>query len=192
MPILLLFWHSSICNWKIHTLPAHVLGLKEPIWVERDGHRSSWCYNKICHGVTMYILSKIRWNQTCTPFRKQVRLFHPHFCKLQTFKKSFNPPWLKKLVGCSYLLSKYHMKILWDKKLCISFYFNFWKMGTLHVGLWRLAEKRCYNPNTIYIGIIKHILTASKKFILYFFMKFSVWRVNGLTHSVKVSNQGAV
>ena len=42
------------------------------------------------------------------------------------------------------------------------------------------------------LNIIKHILTSNKKSTICFFMKFAVWRLNALVHSVKVSNQGAV
>ena len=54
-------------------------------------------------------------------------------------KKKFTAPWLKNLVEYSYLLPKYSVKILREKKWAFSFYFTFCKRGILHVSLWRVA-----------------------------------------------------
>ena len=54
-------------------------------------------------------------------------------------KKNFTAPWLTNLVEYSYLLPKYCVKILWEKKWAFSFYFTFCKRGILHVSLWRVA-----------------------------------------------------
>ena len=58
------------------------------------------------------------------------------FCKLRTFKNIFTAPWPKNWIGCSFLLSKYHITILQDKKRSISFYFTFCERDILHVSLW--------------------------------------------------------
>ena len=66
-------------------------------------------------------------------------------CNISTFvncghlKKFFTAPWLKNLVEYNYLLPKYSVKILGEKKWAFSFYFTFCKMGILHVSLWRVA-----------------------------------------------------
>ena len=87
---------------------------------------------------------------------------------------------LNKIVGCSYLLSKCYLKILWDKKWLISFYFNFcMAVGVVEgaIALISKHNKAHFNISTIY----------------FFHKKYcKVWRVNALVHSVKVWNQGAV
>ena len=45
--------------------------------------------------------------------------------------KKFTAHALKNLLGCSYLLSKYHVKNFWDTKCLISFYFTACKTGIL-------------------------------------------------------------
>ena len=54
-------------------------------------------------------------------------------------KNFVTAPWLKNLVEYSYLLPKYNVKILRQKKWAFSFYFTFCKRGILHVSLWRMA-----------------------------------------------------
>ena len=58
--------------------------------------------------------------------------------------------------------------------------FYMWVYGDWHY-------RGCYN---LYLSIIKHILTSSKKSTIYFFLKLA--QFEELVHPVKVSNQGAV
>ena len=53
--------------------------------------------------------------------------------------KKITAPWLKNLIEYSYLLPKYSVKILREKKWAFSFYFTFCERGILHVSLWRVA-----------------------------------------------------
>ena len=79
----------------------------------------------------------------CTQCRDLQSLSSPmtllHLCKLRTFFFFFLLPDQKNLIGCSYFLSKYHVKILQDKQQLISFYFTFCEIGILHVSLWGMA-----------------------------------------------------
>ena len=61
------------------------------------------------------------------------------FVNCRHLKKIFTAPWLKNFIEYSYLLPKYSVKILQEKKWAFSFYFTFCKMGILHVSLWRVA-----------------------------------------------------
>ena len=52
--------------------------------------------------------------------------FRAHLCKLRTLKKKkFIAPWLKNLKEYSYLLPKYSVKILREKKMGVFFLFHF-------------------------------------------------------------------
>ena len=79
------------------------------------------------------------------PTEDFIFLLTRYICVLDTFvncghlKFLFTAPWLKNLVEYSYLLPKYSVKILRDKKWAFSFYFTFCKRGILHVSLWRVA-----------------------------------------------------
>ena len=52
-------------------------------------------------------------------------VFYKHLCKLRTFKEIFTAPGLKNLVEYSYLLPKYSVKILQEKKMGFFFLFHF-------------------------------------------------------------------
>ena len=79
----------------------------------------------------------------------------------------------------------------YEKKMGVFFLFHFLWKG--HVTCKSVKSGIVEGAITQYLSIIKHILTSSKKIAHLFFHEIcTVWRVNAVVHSVKVSNQGAV
>ena len=97
-------------------------------------------------------------------------------------KLKITAPWLKHLIGYKHLFPKYQVKISWGKKSIYYIHFTFGKGAfCIQIRDWHYRGWLSLN----YCALIKN-------WPLVFHEIYTVWRVNNLQHSVKVSNQGAL
>ena len=102
---------SKINMWqKVRYLSVYIL-----LWILMTswGQKSNKIMNHYELKISVwYLLQRISF--TCVGSHTCLVSEH-HPCKLRTFKNISTAPWLKNLVGYSYLLPKYHVKISLEK-----------------------------------------------------------------------------